>query len=47
MILPNGLNFDGVKYPNALKIICCSANNWYSVAPIYRGPRGPEAAIAI
>ena len=24
MILPNGLNFDGVKYPTALKIICCS-----------------------
>ena len=24
VILPNWLNFDGVKYPNAPKIICCS-----------------------
>ena len=24
MILPNRFSFDGVKYPNALKIICCS-----------------------
>ena len=24
MILTNGLNFDGFKYPNAPKIICCS-----------------------
>ena len=23
MILPNWFNFDGVKYPNAPKIICC------------------------
>ena len=28
MILPNGLNFGGVKYPNALKIICCST--WWN-----------------
>ena len=27
-ILPNWLNFDGVKYPNAPKIICCSVNIW-------------------
>ena len=24
MILSNWLNFDGVKYPNVPKIICCS-----------------------
>ena len=26
IILPNWLNFDRVKYPNAPKIICCSAS---------------------